>query len=119
MDTRRRMVAILASLAMFVTVLGLARMATQPGMALLYSGLESGQAGEVVRSLEQRGVIYEVRGGAIFVQGNQRDELRMTLASEGLPRNSSQGYELLDSLTGCGTTSQMFDAAYWRAKEGE
>lgn len=119
MDTRRRMVAILASLAMFVTVLGLARMATQPGMALLYSGLESGQAGEVVRSLEQRGVIYEVRGGAIFVQGNQRDELRMTLASEGLPRNSSQGYELLDSLTGFGTTSQMFDAAYWRAKEGE
>jgi flagellar biosynthesis/type III secretory pathway M-ring protein FliF/YscJ len=29
------------------------------------------------------------------------------------------GYELLDSLTGFGTTSQMFDAAYWRAKEGE
>jgi flagellar M-ring protein FliF len=43
----------------------------------------------------------------------------MTLASEGLPSNSSQGYELLDSLSGFGTTSQMFDAAYWRAKEGE
>lgn len=119
MDSRRRLVAVLAGLAMFVVVLGLGRMATQPGLALLYSGLESGQAGEVVRSLEQRGVVYEVRGGAIFVQGNQRDELRMTMASEGLPRNNSQGYELLDSLTGFGTTSQMFDAAYWRAKEGE
>jgi flagellar M-ring protein FliF len=43
----------------------------------------------------------------------------MTLASEGLPANSSQGYELLDNLSGFGTTSQMFDAAYWRAKEGE
>jgi flagellar M-ring protein FliF len=43
----------------------------------------------------------------------------MTLASDGLPANSSSGYELLDSLTGFGTTSQMFDAAYWRAKEGE
>ena len=35
------------------------------------------------------------------------------------PANSGSGYELLDSLTGFGTTSQMFDAAYWRAKEGE
>ena len=41
------------------------------------------------------------------------------LASAGLPANSHTGYELLDSLTGFGTTSQMFDAAYWRAKEGE
>ena len=43
----------------------------------------------------------------------------MTLAAEGLPANSGTGYELLDSLSGFGTTSQMFDAAYWRAKEGE
>lgn len=48
-----------------------------------------------------------------------RDELRMTLASEGLPANGARGYELLDNLNGFGTTSQMFDAAYWRAKEGE
>ncbi|MBL8561372.1 MAG: flagellar M-ring protein FliF, partial [Gemmobacter sp.] len=32
---------------------------------------------------------------------------------------SGEGYELLDGLSGFGTTSQMFDAAYWRAKEGE
>ncbi len=43
----------------------------------------------------------------------------MTLAGEGLPASGSQGYELLDTLSGFGTTSQMFDAAYWRAKEGE
>jgi flagellar M-ring protein FliF len=43
----------------------------------------------------------------------------MALAGEGLPANGPQGYELLDSLSGFGTTSQMFDAAYWRAKEGE
>jgi len=60
-----------------------------------------------------------VRGGSIYVPVEQRDELRMTLASEGLPANNNRGYELLDSLSGFGTTSQMFDAAYWRAKEGE
>ena len=43
----------------------------------------------------------------------------MTLAAKGLPAGGPQGYEILDSLSGFGTTSQMFDAAYWRAKEGE
>tara|TARA_R110002072_G_scaffold3206_10_gene23884 strand:- start:7669 stop:9228 length:1560 start_codon:yes stop_codon:yes gene_type:complete len=104
---------------MFVAVLAMSRMATAPSMTLLYAGLESGAAGDVVRSLEQRGVIFDVRGGSIFVDSQDRDQLRLTLASEGLPANGNQGYELLDSLTGFGTTSQMFDAAYWRAKEGE
>src|SRR5690606_7745693 len=48
-----------------------------------------------------------------------RDGLRMALAAEGLPAAGAAGYELLDSLSGFGSTSQMFDAAYWRAKEGE
>ncbi len=119
LDPRKRIIIVLAGVAMFAAILGLSRMATTPSLNLLYAGLESGPAGEVVRALEQRGVTYEVRGGAIFVDSAQRDTLRMTLASEGLPTNSSQGYELLDSLSGFGTTSQMFDAAYWRAKEGE
>ncbi len=88
-------------------------------MSLLYAGMEGAQAAEVVSALEQRGAIYEVRGDSIFVESPRRDELRMMLAGEGLPAAGGQGYELLDSLSGFGTTSQMFDAAYWRAKEGE
>ena len=119
LDMRRKVIAVLATIAIVTAFASLARMASRPGMALLYSGLESGAAGEVVRALEQRGASFQVRGGAIYVESAQRDELRMTLASEGLPANTTQGYELLDSLSGFGTTSQMFDAAYWRAKEGE
>jgi len=119
LDPKRRVIVIGATVLMFAAILGLSRMVTKPSMALLYSGLESSAAGEVVQSLEAQGVAYEIRGGAIFVPTSARDELRMTLASEGLPSNSTSGYELLDSLSGFGTTSQMFDAAYWRAKEGE
>lgn len=119
LDLRRQIILIVATGAVFFGVLAMSKMATSPSMTLLYAGLESGAAGDVVRSLEQRGVAYEVRGGAIFVDSSQRDELRLTLASEGLPANGNKGYELLDSLSGFGTTSQMFDAAYWRAKEGE
>lgn len=119
LQRKQQIIVLVASFLMFIGIVAISRIAATPTMQLLYSGLESGTAGEVVSALEQHGVAYEVRGGSIFVDAASRDELRMTLASEGLPSNSARGYELLDSLSGFGTTSQMFDAAYWRAKEGE
>jgi flagellar M-ring protein FliF len=119
LDLRRRIAVVAATVGVFVAVLLLARGASEPDMALLYAGLDASAAGDVVASLEQQGVTYEVRGAAIYVPSVQRDMLRMTLASEGLPQNGGQGYEILDSLSGFGTTAQMFDAAYLRAKEGE
>lgn len=119
MDLRKRAIVVAATLAMFLAIIGLSRMATSTQMTLLYAGLESSAAGEVVQALEGRNIAYEIRGDSIFVDSTKRDALRMTLASEGLPANSGKGYELLDGLSGFGTTSQMFDAAYWRAKEGE
>ncbi|NRP13550.1 MULTISPECIES: flagellar basal-body MS-ring/collar protein FliF [unclassified Aliiroseovarius] len=119
LDMRKKVIVVLATLAMFAAVLGISRMASKPSMSLLYAGLEPGAAGEVIKALEAQSASFEVRNGAIYVNASQRDGLRMTLASEGLPSNSAKGYELLDGLSGFGTTSQMFDAAYWRAKEGE
>lgn len=119
MSGQRRVVVVLATVIATLAVVGLARIAMSPSMSLLYSGLDAAAAGEVVQVLEQNGVAYEVRGGAIYVPATERDSLRMTLAAEGKPANGPTGYELLDSLSGFGTTSQMFDAAYWRAKEGE
>lgn len=119
LDTRRRAIVLGSTLAVFGIIVIMARLATQPSMALLYAGLENAAAGEIVQNLDARGVIYEVRGDAIYVPQSQRDELRLMLAAAGLPANAHSGYELLDQLSGFGTTSQMFDAAYWRAKEGE
>ncbi len=119
LDTRRRVTVAAATIGMFVAVYVLAQIASQPRMALLYAGLDPLAAGEIVTALEARGATVDIRGNAIYVDAAQRDALRLSLAGEGLPQNGAQGYELLDALTGFGTTSQMFDAAYWRAKEGE
>ncbi len=119
LDMRKRVIILGATVAVFFAVLGLSRLANTPTMALLYAGLESSAAGDVVAALETAGVGYEVRGDSIYVDETARDGLRMSLASEGLPANGGSGYELLDGLSGFGTTSQMFDATYWRAKEGE
>lgn len=119
LEPRRRVLVAAATFVVFAAVLGLSGMVTKPSMALLYARIEGTGAGDVVAALEQRGANYEVRGDAIYVETSRRDELRMILAGEGLPATGGAGYELLDSLSGFGTTSQMFDAAYWRAKEGE
>ncbi|NNE79803.1 MAG: flagellar M-ring protein FliF [Silicimonas sp.] len=119
LDARRRLTVAVATIGMFASVYFLTQLASQPRMALLYAGLDPLAAGEVVTALEARGAVVDIRGSAIYVDATQRDALRLALAGEGLPQNGTQGYELLDSLTGFGTTAQMFDAAYWRAKEGE
>lgn len=103
----------------FVLIAGFALIAGRQPKALLYSGLDPAQSSEVVTRIEQAGVAYELRGDAIWVDASMRDRLRMDMAAENLPRMGGSGYELLDGMSGFGTTSQMFDAAYWRAKEGE
>lgn len=92
---------------------------TREPMALLYSGFEPQHAGEIIQKLDQEKIPYEIRGEAIFIPQNQRDAVRLDLAREGLPRPSVQGYELLDEVNGFSVTSEMYNAAYWRAKEGE
>jgi len=119
LDGRRRgfLVGGLAALAVVLVIL--ARLVTAPSYELLYSGLDPAAASAVVAAVEARGVAYRVQGDAILVDARERDALRMALAGDGLPANGAAGYELLDQLSGFGTTSQMFDAAYWRAREGE
>ena len=119
LDGRKRLIGLLSAAAIVAAVFGITRGATTPSMSLLYSGLDPAAAGEVVAALEAEGVAFEVADNRILVDTSQRDRVRMQLAARDLPSNGSAGYEILDGLSGFGTTSQMFDAAYWRAKEGE
>jgi len=119
MDNRQRAVLILAVAGFAVVLAWLVRVATQPSMSLLYAGLDGPAAAEVIAALDARGVAYRLDGTAIYVPDGERDRLRLALAGEGLPATGPAGYELLDNLSGFGTTSEMFDATYWRAKEGE
>ncbi len=111
---------LLGAVAATLTALGFSIFqARTPEMSLLYAGLEPAVAGDVMMALERMDVDAETRGDAIYVPRPKRDNVRMALAREGLPAKSQAGYELLDGLSGFATTSEMFDAAYWRAKEGE
>jgi len=88
-------------------------------MALLYSGLDPAVTGEIIDALDKNATKYEIKGDAILVPQKDRDSVRFALARDGLPKQSVQGYELLDNVNGFSVTSEMYNAAYWRAKEGE
>jgi flagellar M-ring protein FliF len=88
-------------------------------MALLYSGLDPAVTGEIIDALDKNATKYEIKGDAILVPQKDRDSIRFALARDGLPKQSVQGYELLDNVNGFSVTSEMYNAAYWRAKEGE
>lgn len=118
-SSKQKAILVGAFIAAFLAVSAFSWLGSRPSMAVLYAGLDPTVAGEVVAGVERAGIAYEVRGDSIYVDAAQRDRLRMDLAAQGLPSASAAGYELLDGMSGFGTTSQMFDAAYWRAKEGE
>lgn len=67
LGARNQIISGLASVAVFLAVLFMTRVASTPTYALLYSGLESSASGEVIASLEAQSAAYEIRGDSIFV----------------------------------------------------
>ena len=108
--------SVLATLALIFTLMSVT---LKPKMDLLYSGLDSATAGDVIAKLDNLNAKYDVRGNAIYTESSRRDSLRLELAREGLPKQSIVGYELFDTMNSFAMSSEMFDATYWRAKEGE
>lgn len=119
LSPQKQIASALSVLATIGALYLLVSVALKPDTDLLYSGLDPAAAGEVVAKLEALDVIYEVKGNAIYADKSRRDSLRLELARDGLPRQSTVGYELFDNLNSFAMTSDMFDTAYWRAKEGE
>ncbi|NVO22429.1 flagellar basal-body MS-ring/collar protein FliF [Donghicola mangrovi] len=118
-DSRKQIMVVAATIGTFAAILSLVFFVSRPSMVLLYGGLDPASAGEITQSLDSQNVPYRIQGTSIFVDETQRDSLRLSLASQGLPDSGVSGYELLDDLNGFGTTTQMFNATYLRAKEGE
>lgn len=119
LSVRQQIMAVVATLSLVAGMWFMISLATKEQNALLFSGLDTVAAGDLAAELDSMGVPYELRGNAVYVPESQRDRLRLEMARQGLPASSTAGYELLDNLNGFSTTSEMFDASYWRAKEGE
>ena len=80
LELRKRIVVIVATLAMVAAVLGMARMASQPKLALLYANLDPAAASEIIDTLSAANVAYDIKGSSIYIEESRRDEMRISLA---------------------------------------
>lgn len=94
--------------------------AKSPEYTVLYSGLEPRDAGQVVDALRSKKVPYRVSGGgtAVEVPSSKVHEIRIDLATAGLPHTGGTGWELLDK-NQLGMTDFLQNLNYQRALEGE
>jgi len=106
-----------------VTVAGfifLLRWTGQPDYQLLYSNLDSQDAGAILAKLKDGKIPYQIssNGSAILVPREIIYETRLELASQGLPRGSGVGFEIFDN-TKLGMTEFVQNVNYQRAVQGE
>ncbi len=92
-----------------------------PSYSLLYGSLGEKGAQEVLDALQKAGIEYRVEAGsgAVMVPSRKLHEVRMKLASQGLPHGDGLGFELLQQDTGLGTSQLLTQARHHRALEGE
>jgi flagellar M-ring protein FliF len=95
----------------------------EPNYTLLYGGLKPQEAADIVKAIESKGVKYQLDSGSgsISVPSSKVHEMRLLLASEGLPKTAegSGGYQLLDKDQGFGVSQFKENVQYLRALEGE
>lgn len=86
----------------------------------LYTELSAEDAGAVIEKLRASGVEYRLadNGATVLAPSARVAELRLQMASAGLPRSGRLGFELFDR-TNFGTTDFTEQVNYRRALEGE
>lgn len=93
----------------------------EPRYTLLYSGLEIADTQTITSRLETMGVAYRLSpsGDAVMVPADRVLDLRMALASDGMPGGVVVGYEIFDDADSFGTTEFLSNINLKRAMEGE
>ncbi len=90
-----------------------------PTYAVAFSGLSETDAGQIVQALDEQGITYQLRNsGTILVPSKQVYDVRLKMATAGLPEGGTVGFELFSGNT-LGMTEFTQRVNYQRALEGE
>ncbi|VWX60292.1 Flagellar M-ring protein [Burkholderiales bacterium 8X] len=120
LDGRQRLrlaigAAILVAVAIAAVVFG-----RQPDWRVLYANLGDKDGGAVIAQLAQMNVPYKYTegGGAVMVPADKVHDVRLKLASAGLPKGSVAGFELMEN-NRFGMTQFQEKLSFQRGLEGE
>ncbi len=94
--------------------------AGRPDFRILYANLNPEDAGAILTKLKDQKIQYQISSNAnsILIPGERIYEIRMELASQGLPQGGGVGFEIFDN-TKLGMTEFVQNVNYQRALQGE
>src|SRR5579864_5202775 len=116
----QRITIALVAVAVAAGLYGLVHWRQESDFRPLYTTLASEDAGSVVQKLKESGVAYRLseNGSTVLVPSAKVAEVRLEMASAGLPKSGRIGFELFDK-TNFGATEFVEHINYGRALEGE
>lgn len=116
---QRKLGLMVALAAVIALVVGSVMWAQTPEYRVLYGNLTDRDGGEVIAALQKQNIPFKTgEGGVILVPSSMVYEARLKLASQGLPKGGTVGFELLDNQK-FGITQFQENVNYQRALEGE
>lgn len=119
--TMGKRVAIGGGIAAVVAImLALWMWSQAPEYRVLFSNYSDRDGGAITAALDQMGVEYKFSegGSAILVPAEKIHDLRLKLASQGLPKGGNVGFELLENQK-LGVSQFLEQVNYQRSLEGE
>ena len=116
----QKLTIIAALLAVIAGMGALVYWSSKPQMKLLYGGIDTKEMGQVVSSLDEQKIPYELGAGgrSVFVPAEKVYQLRMKLAGQGIPSGGGVGYEIFDK-GNFGVSDFVQKTNYTRALQGE
>ena len=110
----------LGAFGLLVIAIALFFMGQQPDWKVLYANLNDKDGGAIIAQLTTMNVPYKYTegGGAIMVPSDKVHDTRLRLASQGLPKGSVNGFELMEA-NRFGMTQFQERLTFQRGLEGE
>lgn len=120
LDNRQRVFLFIGAGVSIVVISFLISLATGTSYSVLYSELDTAEAGLITQKLKEENVNFRLENGGttIEVPKSKVHDLRLQLATQGLPQSGIVGYELFDR-NSIGITDFVQKINYRRALEGE
>lgn len=109
-----------AAAALVALIVAVAMWSSEPKYKVLFSNLDDRDGGAIVTALGTMNVPYKYNdtGTALLVPADRVYDARLQLASQGLPRGGSVGFELMDNAR-FGASQFAEQINYQRGLEGE
>ena len=120
MSPSQAMILIAVIAGLIVGVIAVGSWVKSVNYSILYSDLEPAEAGDVIGQLTEQNIPYKLSDGGttIMVPSDEVYKVRISLASQGLPRSGNIGYSIFDK-SNLGMTEFLQNLNFRRALEGE